>query len=101
GRRFRALCRYGVRLSLCLELTTRSVVPAQAGTHIPEAGGYGSPLTRGRQLFELINRTHYRTLPAAPRCCLKNSTVSASARSASGLEQVLPPWRPQPLSAPA
>jgi len=25
------------------------VVPAKARTHIPEAGGYGSPLSRGRQ----------------------------------------------------
>src|SRR5262249_21907697 len=29
--------------------TTPAVVPAQAGTHIPEAGGLGSPLSRGRQ----------------------------------------------------
>src|SRR6516165_11904864 len=28
--------------------TSMTVVPAEAGTHIPEAGGYGSPPSRGR-----------------------------------------------------
>src|SRR5262249_62158406 len=32
-----------------LKAIWHAVVPAQAGTHIPEDGGYGSPLSRGRQ----------------------------------------------------
>src|SRR5262245_42779966 len=36
-----------------IRLTGIAVVPAQAGTHIPEAGGYGSPLARGRQVASI------------------------------------------------
>src|SRR5262245_5300400 len=47
-----------------------SVVPAQAGTHIPEVGGYGFPLTRERQPRDPKLATFGSTLLGAS-CALK------------------------------
>src|SRR5436190_14295698 len=47
------------------------VVPAKAGTHIPEAGGYGSPLSRGRQPISRIDFMAAKRPPALDRIDVK------------------------------
>src|SRR5262249_29970389 len=42
------------------------VIPAQAGIHIPEGGGYGSPLARGRRQRTVSSQT--ALLHAASPC---------------------------------